>query len=120
LWKSALENIDITDESSIVFLSGRYTLNEHFKDQMLADYAFKMENSWAGDELKLFHTSCFKVKGCCKKHFLAALEQSKFFIKKTGLDIEHTLYEMLKKQNIEYLTHVECYGYLGSGNGKNV
>jgi hypothetical protein len=120
LWREALQQIQVEDESTMVFIAGRYTLTENFKIELNSDYAFKKENSWAGDTLKLFHTTCFKVKGKCKNEFIDTLSNSIILYKKTNLDVEHCFWYILQNKNIEYLDEVECIGNLGSSGILNI
>jgi plasmid maintenance system killer protein len=45
LWREALQKIRVNDDSTMVFIAGRYTLTENFKMELNSDYAFKKENS---------------------------------------------------------------------------
>jgi hypothetical protein len=114
LWRELIQQIQVNDDSTVVCITGRYTLTENFKIELNSDYAFKEENSWLGNKLKLFHTTCFKFKGKCRNEFIDTLSSSILLHNKTNLDVEHCFWYILQNKNIEYLDEVECIGNLGS------
>ena len=65
LWEEGLKKIKVNDNCIIVFLAGRYILNEYFIPVLNSnsDYSFKQEISWSNPSSKLVHTTCFKIRG---------------------------------------------------------
>lgn len=116
LWIAALQNIKVSDDSNIFFLSGRYELTSDFDASLFTgDYVFK-KHWFAEGRGGWYGTQLFKISGSKREEFIHILQEClNKLLDGTAQDIECAIYQSLTQQNIQpqELDVLNCQGLLG-------
>jgi hypothetical protein len=120
LWLKTLETIEVSDDSNIFFLSGRYRLTSEFKlEDFEGDYVFK-KHWYAEGRGGWFGTQLFKISSSKKDEFIEVIKLALEKLGKTAQDVECSIYQAIAEKNIvvKEIDHVGCEGILAP-TGKN-